>query len=1091
MISRLHRGVFAAILFAIPGTLSSRIVSAQEISAVKGGLQGTVSDASGAVLPNAKVTFVGDADKRTATADAQGRYSIGGLTPGNYTVTATLEGFKTTQIKGVAVVISRLSDLNLSLQLGTVSDTVEVNANSVEIETTSTAIGDNLSATFYQQVPVARNVGSLFYVAPGAVNSGGTGTANPSIGGSTGLENQYIIDGVNLTDVGYGALGVFSPTYGSLGTGINLSFIEEVQVKTGALEPKYGKANGGVALIVTKSGGSQYHGALTAYFAPEQFSAGQRYADDYGRTNVRGRIYAIPQFDAGVEIGGYVPVANLRDKLFFFGAFNPSLNQVSFIAPSVAPLAAHGPFSNATTAYSWSGKLTFKPTEKVTLEGSAFGDPSSTNRGFGPANEDTFPLYPNINQANSTGFSRWSFGSRSEVVRLNAAPSPTWTLNLAATAKQSHFTESGFDNIYNITDYSGLVQPAVFTAQGLGFYQNPTTHAYSFAADTEKVVNLGKFGLHSFSIGYEFDRAIYDLLKGYSGPNYNFPTANNIGSATPADVAGQSTNAAFNLFAAPQATDTSGNPIVDANGNPVYTCPQPLCPVLPGGTTPVYLQQSRGIYSNPQAYTSVSYHQIYGNDDWSINKRVTLNAGIRWDEEQLNGVVQQYVFNDNWSPRVGINIDPKGDHKSKIFFNFARYTQALPADAAVRELNQEQDIYKANYAPLADATGTAVLNANGTVTPVLDAAHLISGNPAAGSASTDPGAAVSISGSSPELIAAKTKLNYEEEFVGGIERQLPGGFVASVRYTDRRLLRILEDMSGVSPEGANGGIVQNFLIGNPNSSADYFTNEQEVAYDPTAGPPANCPRDYGIQKASSGAIIGAACGLNPDVAGLTIPDGKADGFANPRRHYQALEVEVNKNFSHNFLLRANYRYAKLYGNYEGLYRNDNSQSDPGISSLFDFTQGILGELGQQFTPGYLNTDRRSVGNLYGSYLVPRFAKGLTVGAGLRGEAGIPISRYGAHPVYQNAGEIPLGGRGALGRTASNNQLDLHADYPITFRETKRIKLGWDMFNVANSKTLLSIDQDADLSYGSPNVDFLKPLAFQRAFYARGSVRFEF
>ena len=59
-------------------------------------------------------------------------------------------------------------------------------------------------------------------------------------------------------------------------------------------------------------------------------------------------------------------------------------------------------------------------------------------------------------------------------------------------------------------------------------------------------------------------------------------------------------------------------------------------------------------------------------------------------------------------------------------------------------------------------------------------------------------------------------------------------------------------------------------------------------------------------------------------------------------------MEANKSFSHNFMLRANYRYAKLYGNYEGLYRNDNGQSDPSISSLYDFTNGVLGLLGEQF-----------------------------------------------------------------------------------------------------------------------------------------------
>lgn len=1092
MPSRLHRGLVAAALFTVPAAILGTQASAQEISAVKGGLQGVITDSTGAAVPGAKVTLTGNSDKRTITADSSGDYSIGGLTPGLYTVTAELNGFQTTQVKGVEVVISRLSTLDLKLTVGQVSDTVTVDANAVQIETTSTAIGANLDATFYQQVPVARNVGSLFYIAPGATNGGGTGTANPSIGGATGLENQYIIDGVNLTDVGYGGLGVFSPTYGSLGTGINLSFIQEVQVKEGALEPKYGKANGGVALIVTKTGGSSYHGALSAYFSPEEFSATQRYADDYfQRVNTHGRIYSKPAFDAAVELGGYVP--HLKDHLFFYGAFNPSLNQTSFVAPAGIGLAAHGPFSNAITSYGWAGKLTFKLNDKATLEGSAFGDPSSSNYGFGPANEDTFPLYPNINLANTTPFSRWDFGSRSEVARLNAVPSATWTVNIAATAKQSHFNEGGFTNDYNITNTvqtitdltSGKPYGPQFTAQGLGFVQNPNTHSYSAAFDTEKIVKLGPLGSHSLSIGYEFDRAIYDLNKFYTGTNYTIPTTNDIGTATPSDIAGKSTNAAFRL--AP-ATSAAG----------VNTCPPTICPFVnltnSDGSTrqvAVYLQQIRGIYSSPQAFTSVSYHQIYGNDDWTIGRRVTLNAGIRWDEEQLNGVVQQYVFNDNWSPRVGINIDPFGDRKSKIFFNFARYTQALPADAAVRELNQESDIYRATFAPEANPDGSLALSANGTAIPILDAAHLLSGNKLAGSRA---GASLSYSGGAPELIASGTKLNLEEEFVGGFERALPSGFVLSARYTDRRLTRILEDLSGVSPEGANAGIAQQFLIGNPNSSADYFTNEQEQAYTPNAAGtfPSTCVLDYGEQFDSAGNSIGAACGLNPDVAGITVPDGKADGFANPRRHYQSFEIEMNKNFSHNFLLRANYRFAKLYGNYEGLYRNDNGQSDPGVSSLFDFTQGILGELGGQFTPGYLNTDRRQVGNLYGSYVVPKsFLKNLTGGIGIRGASGTPITNLGAHPVYDNSGEIPIGGRGGLGRIASNYTLDLHADFPINFSDTKRLKLTWDTFNVTNSRSLASIDQDSALNSTTPNVDFLKPLAFQRAFYARGAVRFEF
>ena len=91
----------------------------------------------------------------------------------------------------------------------------------------------------------------------------------------------YTVDGVVLNDSGYGGLGVFSPIYGSLGTGINLSFIQEVQVKTAAYEPKYGGVNGGVLQIVTKSGGSQMHGAIAAYAAPEATGAGYKYPDNF------------------------------------------------------------------------------------------------------------------------------------------------------------------------------------------------------------------------------------------------------------------------------------------------------------------------------------------------------------------------------------------------------------------------------------------------------------------------------------------------------------------------------------------------------------------------------------------------------------------------------------------------------------------------------------------------------------------------------------------------------------------------------------------------------------------------------------------
>jgi outer membrane receptor protein involved in Fe transport len=1083
-------GLLVLMAFVLSICLTTHL-SAQELSGTKGGLQGVVTDSSGAVIPGATVTVIGASDTRKLTTDTAGHWVAIDLTPGPYTISVEREGFSKTQTKSIDAEINRINGVNLVLKTGAVAETVQVDATATSIDTGTTALSSNLTASFYSQVPVARDVGSLFYTAPGVTNSGGTGTANPSVDGATGLENQYIADGVNITDGGYGGIGVYSPIYGSLGTGINLTFIQEVQVKTGAFEPKYGNMDGGIVQIVTKSGGTGYHGALAAFFAPDGMTAGQRYADDYfDRSNVHGHISSIPQFDASAEIGGYVPGEHLKDKLFFFGAYNPALNKVLWLAPSVATLYSHGVYNNKTTVNSYAAKVTYKLNDATSVDASVFSDPSKTNAGYGVANQDTFPFFPNLNLNNETGFSRWSYGTRSETLHISSSITPTWQLDITGSAKRSHFDEVGLQDAYQVVDYSGAVQAGNFTAQGLGYTQNPTTHDYGFSIDTEKTV--GFHGQHTFSVGFGFEHSIYALTKAYSGGYFTFPSQNIAGisaldyGGTPGLI-GATANAAFTL-----------NSAADPNTG-VVTCSPSDCPYYNG--VQVYLHQSRGIFSSPVAETSSGNLAIYGNDNYQITKKITLNIGLRWDEEQLNAVTQSFVFNDNWSPRLGINYDPFGDRKSKIFFNWGRYTQSFPQDGALRDLSNEFDINGANWKPEADANNNVILNSNNSVNPILDAAHLISGDPAAGA----QGSAISASGgASPIFIAPRTKQNYEEEYVAGIERQF-GGFDVSARYMDRRLLRIIEDSSGVSPEAALGGVLQQFVVGNLNASTDLFVNGQEQPYtfdanSPTLGAPDTCVTNLNIANGNSaflgsdGAVAGpgGACISNSDTAGTPTPDGVSDGFSNPRRHYQALELEANKSLSHNFMVRVNYRYAKLFGNYEGLYRNDNGQSDPSISSLFDFTNGVLGMLGAQFSRGYLNTDRRQVGNLYGSYVVPNgFMKGFTGGIGLRGSAGTPISKLGAHPAYTDPGEIPLGGRGNVGTTASNYQLDLHADYPLRLGERYKLKLTFDTFNVTNSRSLTAVDQNVATSYTVPNVDYLKPLSFQRAFYGRGSIRFEF
>ena len=140
------------------------------------------------------------------------------------------------------------------MEVGGLTETVQVTGASPIIDTTSTTTGAVLSSEMISQVPVGRRVSDTLYMAPGVSTGGSVGRANPSISGGSGLENQYVIDGVNVTNQGYGALGSYSIVFGSLGNATPFDFVKEVQVKTGGYEAEFGQSTGGVVNVVTKSG---------------------------------------------------------------------------------------------------------------------------------------------------------------------------------------------------------------------------------------------------------------------------------------------------------------------------------------------------------------------------------------------------------------------------------------------------------------------------------------------------------------------------------------------------------------------------------------------------------------------------------------------------------------------------------------------------------------------------------------------------------------------------------------------------------------------------------------------------------------------
>lgn len=1088
-------------------------LSAQQTT-VTGGLNGVITDATGAVVPGATVVLSGPQGSQTLTTDTAGRYSAAGLVPGYYDVKVKRSGFKEVESKHNQVVVNSSSSLNLTLAIGDASEVVEVSDTAVSIDTQSTAITQNLTDTFYQSVPMQRNVTSIFYAAPGVVqgqvsgqaNLAGPGANNPSIEGATGMENLYVVDGVNLTEQSFGTIGTYNRNYGSLGTGINLSYVKEVDVKTSAFEPQYGKALGGIIQIVTKSGSNQYHGGLGVYLGPGSWQADpKRYSDyNYAQTYPSTHL-STPSYELSGEFGGYVP--GLKDKLFFFGAVNPQFNQtVSEANPNNTVTFAHGPYKFNTTVLGWAGKLTYKLGDTTTIEASSFGDPERRNNG---------PNTLSTSDPNSVS-SAYQYGSRDSSLRVNTTITPTWVADASFGYSYNHFKEQLKEDQFATTDESGSMLNIGNSTTGFGQYYPSNSDTYNLAFNTTKTFNF--LGQHTVSAGYSYDHTNFTMNNARSGGLFALPTVNAAGtnlqslfSNIPDRAVGALTNAVFYIYAAnPDATLTTTD----------TTCTS--CSTNSRGQQ-VYASIYRGSYAGFLVTSSEHYHAGYLNDVYQINKYVTLNAGARWEEERVAGSTMSYNFGSSWSPRLGINIDPFGDKKGKIFFNYSREFWAMPLDAAIRQLGNEQDDTGYVFAANQDATG------NYTV----DLTKNLNGMPAYTDASSvvHNFGAPNFGSSTGEGIIPGTKGEYQDEFVIGFERELPHQIVIKARYTDRKLRRIIEDVGSNSVEGQQMTSNYNGGITNPNPKTDIAVNEQEVTYTPaqwTAANPASkgtitasnydapvsgCSWSTDTYKALGGLFInglnqqvGGACFLNLASMDNGPGDGIADGFPQAVRHYQAFEFELDKRYSNNWMAVANLRIGDLWGNYEGAYRNDNGQDDPGISSLFDYTLGKLGLLDGQYTKGYLSTDRRVVANLYLSYTVSsdtpfiNKAKGLTVGLSMTGQSGVPLSKLGTHPAYLNQGEVTIGGRGSVGRTASNTVLNMHLGYdlPLSKSATQyKLKLAMDMFNLTNSQAILSqvqYTQNEIASVGATptlDTDYGKPTAFQAPFSARAQIRVEF
>src|SRR6202171_6492536 len=292
------------------GTIFSIPAVAQDQGSARGNLSGLVYDSTKALVPGAQVTITGPIGSQTQTTTQEGSFLFSTLIPGNYSVKVQKPGFKVASFKNAEVLINRTTSVEVTLETGQVTETVEVSAAATTVDTSATSVNSDFPDDFYSKIPIGRGVSSLFYLAPGVVSGGGTGHENPSISGSTGLENLYVADGVSINDPAFGGSGVVSRVYGPLGTGINLAFVKEVQIKTGGFEPQYGHVSGGIVQLVTKSGSSAFHGTIGTYLNARMMQTDFNNADDpkFGVLKIVGTRLENANREGDFELGGYVPV---------------------------------------------------------------------------------------------------------------------------------------------------------------------------------------------------------------------------------------------------------------------------------------------------------------------------------------------------------------------------------------------------------------------------------------------------------------------------------------------------------------------------------------------------------------------------------------------------------------------------------------------------------------------------------------------------------------------------------------------------------------------------------------------------------------
>ena len=316
------RGVFViAATLVLACALATR-AGAQ--SSTTGAIIGTVTDPSGAAVPDANIVVL-DTDTNIphdVTTNNDGFYSATSLQPGDYSVTVTKDGFAVYSHTGIVVQVGSRLTVDAALPLVTTEATVTVTGATPLIETQKTAFSQNLGQNLDEGLPInGRRWEDFVLLTPAVTADGGSGLS--SFRGISGLYNGNSVDGANNTQAFFsearGRAIIVSYVY-------SIDSIQEFQVNNSNYSAEYGQAAGGVVNAVTKSGTNQLHGDLFYALRYPSLNALDPVATAGLEANGLGATQTVHQQQ---QFGGSVGTPIIKNKLFFFGTFDAITGAVS------------------------------------------------------------------------------------------------------------------------------------------------------------------------------------------------------------------------------------------------------------------------------------------------------------------------------------------------------------------------------------------------------------------------------------------------------------------------------------------------------------------------------------------------------------------------------------------------------------------------------------------------------------------------------------------------------------------------------------------------------------------------------------------